>query len=460
MQKPARLFLLEHIYAHAAAMTLRYACCPAVCFLTGCVFWTLLPRRGVYYRRRCCGAGSGCRPLCRAHTAMVAGRRLRGIWQRIASRLSAHTPRRSLSSEGCSLPGVSAARLLTPATPATVPGAAQFKALPQSPVLTDLFGRFHTYLRVSLTERCNLRCTYCMPAEGVALTPKQELLTSEELLRLVDLFVREGVKKVRFTGGEPTMRKDLVQIVQQTGQLRASGLTDIALTTNGIVLTRHLPALVDAGLTSVNISLDTLDPFKFQAITRRAGLEHVLAAIEETLKTSLKLKVNCVVMKGVNEKEIRKFVALTEHREMEVRFIEYMPFDGNQWTDRKFYSFRQMLRDIELQYSLSPCASPSPHETAKTFQVNGFQGKVGFITSMSENFCGSCNRLRLTADGNLKVCLFGATEVNLRDVLRAGATADELRSMIKSAVKKKKKEHQGMHNIVKTPNRPMISIGG
>ncbi|KAJ1929817.1 hypothetical protein IWQ60_000846 [Tieghemiomyces parasiticus] len=309
---------------------------------------------------------------------------------------------------------------------------------PPSTVLTDTFQRQHTYLRISLTERCNLRCTYCMPEEGVHLTPAANLLTTPEIVYLARLFVQQGVTKIRLTGGEPTIRKDFVELV---------GLRSISVTTNGIALKRKLPELVANGLDGINFSLDTLDPLQFQLITRRKGMERVLECIDQALAyPGVNVKINCVVIRGVNDQEVPAFVEFTRNKPINIRFIEYMPFDG----------------------------------------------QFGFITSMTDHFCGTCNRLRITADGNLKVCLFGNAEVSLRDYLREhtagelrtlaeagsspdrsrlaqllvsedgsiGTGRDKLLQVIHQAVKNKKQRHAGMLALAKSQNRPMILIGG
>jgi molybdenum cofactor biosynthesis protein A len=288
-------------------------------------------------------------------------------------------------------------------------------------MITDTFGREHRYLRISLTEKCNLRCQYCMPEEGVDLTPRSELLTSDEIVNIASTFVEAGVDKIRFTGGEPLVRPDAVEVIERIGELRASGLKTIGMTTNAIVLQRKLPRLVDAGLNAVNISLDTLDPYKFQLITRRLGHDRVLKAIHACVDAGIPaVKVNCVVMRGMNDEEILDFVRMTEHLPIEVRFIEYMPFDGNRWERQKMVSYAEMLDQINNEFPGFARRQDHPNDTSKTWQVPGFAGRVGFITSMSNHFCFSCNRLRITADGNLKVCLFGASEVSLRDVMREG----------------------------------------
>ncbi|CAH1263454.1 MOCS1 [Branchiostoma lanceolatum] len=330
---------------------------------------------------------------------------------------------------------------------------------PFSSFLTDTFGRHHDYLRISLTERCNLRCQYCMPEAGVDLTPKQKLLSTEEVVTLARLFVSQGVNKIRLTGGEPLVRPDVVDIVSELNKLRSLGLETIAMTTNALTLKRKLPQLHEAGLNLLNISLDTLVPAKFQFITRRKGWEKVMEGLEKALELGYNpVKLNCVVMRGVNEEEICDFVAMTEKKALDVRFIEYMPFDGNKWNHNKMVTYQEMLDTIRQRWPDLEKMSDGPNDTSKAYRVPGFRGQMGFVTSMSEHFCGSCNRLRITADGNLKVCLFGNSEVSLRDTLRADTSEEELLKIIGAAVGRKKKQHAGMFNIAKMKNRPMILI--
>ncbi|KAI5838809.1 molybdenum cofactor biosynthesis protein A [Morchella snyderi] len=368
-----------------------------------------------------------------------------------------------------------------PTTTTTTPRLDQLRksAKPFSEFLTDTFGRQHTYLRISVTERCNLRCVYCMPEEGVPLSPPAHLLTTPEILEIARLFVSQGVTKIRLTGGEPTVRKDIVELVEELGKLRSMGLKEVAMTSNGIALNRKLERMVDAGLTGLNLSLDTLDPWKFQFMTRRKGLEQVLKTIDNALSLGFGapgsdriLKINSVVMKGVNDNEIGDFVELTRDKPIEVRFIEYMPFDGNKWNKNKMVSYKDMVDLIHTTHpSLQKMASQRPNDTSKSWHVPGYQGRVGFITSMTHNFCGSCNRLRITGDGNLKVCLFGDAEVSLRDMMRkyrdreaevgAGDRAvmeRELLEVVGVAVGRKKDKHAGMGELENMKNRPMILI--
>jgi len=373
-------------------------------------------------------------------------------------------------------------------------------AKPFSDFLTDTFHRQHDYLRISLTEKCNLRCIYCMPEEGVPQSPPAELLTSPEIYLLSSVFVSQGVTKIRLTGGEPTVRRDIVPLMHKIGSLRSQGLRELCLTTNGISLHRKLDGMVDAGLTGVNLSLDTLQSWQFQIMTRRKGLDAVLKSIDRILEMNklgagIKLKINCVVMRGINEEEIIPFVEMGREEDIEVRFIEYMPFDGNKWSQGKMLSYKEMLAMIRTKYPGLRKVQDHKNDTSKTYEIPGFVGKLGFITSMTHNFCGTCNRLRITSDGNLKVCLFGNAEVSLRDILRRSNNGEpiddqafealrqieldrqqglygpeeglgrsqnerELLEVIGMAVKRKKEKHAGMGELENMKNRPMILIGG
>ena len=339
-----------------------------------------------------------------------------------------------------------------------------------------------------------------MPEEGVPLSPQEHLLTSPEILYISSLFVSQGVTKIRLTGGEPTVRRDILSLMHDIGTLRRNGLKELCLTTNGITLHRKLDSMAEAGLTGVNLSLDTLDPFQFQIMTRRKGFEAVMKSIDRILEMNklgagIKLKINCVVMRGLNQREILSFVEMGREKDLEVRFIEYMPFDGNKWNQGKMMGYNEMLQIIKERYPDVRKVGDGPNETSKTYKVPGFVGKLGFITSMTHNFCGTCNRLRITTDGNLKVCLFGNAEVSLRDILRQhndGKPIDEeawkalkkiemdrqqsslantapldhvkiqndLLEVIGTAVKRKKEKHAGMGELENMKNRPMILIGG
>lgn len=238
-------------------------------------------------------------------------------------------------------------------------------------------------------------------------------------------------------------------------------LDTLAITTNGIALKTRLSSFRAAGVNLLNISLDTLVPAKFKFITRRSGFEKVIDSIESAIEHGFNpVKVNVVVMRGFNDDELTNFVEFTKEKPIEVRFIEYMPFDDNGWKDNKLVPYSEMLDVIRRKFPNLQRQMDGPNETSKTYWVPGYVGKVGFITSMSQHFCGGCNRLRITADGNLKVCLFGPNEVSLRDAMRSGATNDQIKEIIGEAVKRKKAKHAGMYEISKTKNRPMILIGG
>ncbi|KAI0652387.1 molybdenum cofactor biosynthesis prote [Trametes meyenii] len=331
-----------------------------------------------------------------------------------------------------------------------------------SPFLIDAFNRQHNYLRISLTERCNLRCFYCMPSEGIELSPPEHILSDDEVIRLATLFVESGVTKIRLTGGEPTVRKGIVDIVGRLNELRKHGLESIGMTTNGIALHRKLPALIENGLTHLNISLDTLDPFKFEIMTRRMGHDAVLRSLQTALESSeLKsVKLNVVVVKGLNDHEVPDFVEMTKDNRLSVRFIEFMPFTGNKWDKAKMVPSSELLARIRERYPAVRKGSDELNDTARSYIIPGHDGSFGFISSMSDHFCGSCNRLRLTADGQIKVCLFDAKEISLRDQMRGGLSDGALLNTIGRAVMGKKEKHAGMEDIDVVTNRPMILIGG
>ena len=309
-----------------------------------------------------------------------------------------------------------------------------------------------------------------MPEEGVPLQPKDQLLSTEEIVELAEVFVSQGVDKIRLTGGEPLVRRDVVEICERIGRLE--GLKRFGITTNGILLERKLERFRAAGVNMLNVSLDTLVAEKFAFITRRTGFDRVHRAVERAVDAGFaELKVNCVVRRGFNEDEIVDFVEWTRHAPIEVRFIEYMPFDGNKWQNKFMISYFEMVDMIRQRYPefARQRGKDGLNPTSKTWSVPGFAGRVGFISSMSDNFCGSCNRLRLTADGNLKPCLFGSREVSLRDVLRdedlgQQERIDKLRESISGVVKRKDAKLGGHASpeaiALAESNRPMILIGG
>ena len=298
-----------------------------------------------------------------------------------------------------------------------------------------------------------------MPEDGIVLSPRKEILTFEEIERLARLFIELGVTKIRLTGGEPLLRKDVEQLVESIGHL--PGLVSLGITTSGLLLPAKIARLKAAGVNLINISLDTLDRDKFLVITRRDGFDQAMKAVEAAVAYGFDpVKINCVVMRGINDDELIAFAEWTEKMPIEVRFIEYMPFDGNAWSGAEFLPYLKMIETIKTRYPSLVKIPDDPHNTSKIYQIPGFRGRLGFITSMSDHFCDSCNRIRLTANGQLKVCLFEKSNVSLRDVLRSGASDDELIRMIQDNLSRKNAGHAGMHQVARTKNRPMILIGG
>ncbi len=324
------------------------------------------------------------------------------------------------------------------------------------PFLVDAFGRRHTYLRLAVTDRCNLRCLYCMPPEGVVLQPRAEILRYDEIVRLVRLLAGMGVCKVRLTGGEPLIRKDLESLI--AGLARVDGVQTLALTTNGVLLRAHAAALKAAGLTRLNVSLDTLRAGRFERITRRAHLKDVLDGIDAALAAGFApVKVNMVVMGGQNDDELADFAELTRERPLHVRFIEYMPFPGNRWRQATLVSYEQMLAVLKARYPLRPAFPLAGPQVAREYEIPGFRGRIGFITPMTAHFCDSCSRLRITAEGQLRTCLFRAPQGSLRDALRGGASDRDMETLIREAIARKPERH---HAHAERADRCMAQIGG
>lgn len=325
--------------------------------------------------------------------------------------------------------------------------------------LIDNFNRKHTYLRISVTDRCNLRCSYCMPPQGIQLKERSEILTFDEIERVAKIFATMGVNKIRLTGGEPLVRKDLPKLIQKL--VNIPGIQTLGMTTNGVLLKSFAPELKRVGLTNINVSLDSLRPSRFELISGRQYLKDVTDGIYASLDAGFQpLKMNVVVMGGVNDDELLDFVEFVKDKPIHVRFIEYMPFKFNQWNQAKFVSYQQMMKTISEKYELQPIESPDENSVAKDFKIDGFIGTVSFITSMSDHFCGSCNRIRLTADGSIKSCLFHPAEVNLRSELRSRQSNEAIEEMIRSAVQQKQYQHPDPEELVNIENRSMIQIGG
>ncbi|MGH7729249.1 MAG: GTP 3',8-cyclase MoaA [Vulcanimicrobiaceae bacterium] len=333
------------------------------------------------------------------------------------------------------------------------------EATPLAP-LRDQFRRPITYLRISVTDRCNLRCIYCMPEAGLPWIPKAGILGFEEIERIVAAAASVGVRSIRLTGGEPLVRRDLPELVRRIASI--PGIDDIALSTNGILLCEQLPALRAAGLRRVNISLDTLREERFFALARRPGLARVLAGIDAALAAGLApLKLNCVVMRGRNDDELAAFAALTRERELFVRFIEVMPVADNAELQRDAYvSADEIVARLNEVAALAPVAGPGGNGPARYFAYPGAPGAVGVISPLSHDYCERCNRVRLTADGRLRLCLFGDYEVDLRTPLRAGATEQELAALFRGSMLIKPERHHLRLGEAQSRMRAFSEIGG
>lgn len=334
--------------------------------------------------------------------------------------------------------------------------------MPNNTLLTDDFGRKHNYLRISLIEKCNLRCTYCMPAEGIVLSPKASLMTADEIHAIAKTFVNNGVDKIRLTGGEPLLRKDFPEIIAKLTSLQ----TEISITTNGILINKHIAILKQYNVKKINLSLDTLVASKFQTITLRNQFESVIDNLHLLLNNDFKIKVNVVLIKGFNDDEIFDFIKLTEYLPLSIRFIEFMPFAGNEWDRSKMVSENEILGQVRNHFQESQVEKLENDKnfTAREFKIKSYLGSFGIISSITNPFCDSCNRIRLTANGKIKNCLFSNSETDLLTAYRNGESLEDL---IGFAIKKKKKIRAGMETIedVNNPvlhqdNRSMIAIGG
>ena len=326
-------------------------------------------------------------------------------------------------------------------------------------MLIDSFNRAHNYLRISLTDNCNLRCFYCMPEEDYEFTPAARLMQPNEIESIARIFVQNGVDKIRLTGGEPLVRKDAAEIIDRLSKLPV----DLTLTTNATRLHDFVDVLEKAKVKSLNISLDTLDPDKFNIITRRDGFQKVIDNIHLMLNRNFKVKINVVVMKGLNDSEIFDFVAWTKDLPVQVRFIEFMPFDGNRWSSNQVFTWKEMLDRIEEKYTPLR-VQDGIHDTDKKYRIEGHKGSFSVISTMSAPFCSGCNRMRLTADGKMKNCLFSTNETDLLTALR---NSEDLLPLIRESIHTKAKELGGQFtkdfekiHTEDLNNRSMISIGG
>ncbi|MCW8898230.1 MAG: GTP 3',8-cyclase MoaA [Flavobacteriales bacterium] len=328
--------------------------------------------------------------------------------------------------------------------------------------IKDQFGRVHDYLRISLTERCNLRCFYCMPAEGIELSEKSHLMSHEEVIAIAKTFVEMGVKKIRLTGGEPLIKKNIEKIITELTQLPIN----LGITTNGILLDNYFELFKTSGVKDINISLDTLDKKKFEEITRRDYFDRVISNINLYEANGFNVKINNVIIKDVNDNEINDFIEFTKDKNVAIRFIEFMPFDGNKWSTEKVITLNEILSAAEKKYGSENIINlkSKKNGTAKNFQIKGYKGSFGVISTVSNPFCDSCNRIRLTANGRIKNCLFSTSETNLLTPLRNG---EDIKSIIMDGIYHKKQVRGGMTSDKdffdpekNANNRTMIAIGG
>jgi cyclic pyranopterin phosphate synthase len=327
--------------------------------------------------------------------------------------------------------------------------------------LKDTFGRTIDDLRISLTDRCNFRCIYCMPAEGLPWLPKREVLTYEEILHLARIFIGLGVCTIRLTGGEPLMRQDVDVLID--GLTRLEPDLDLSMTTNGFFLTEKVRRLADAGLKRINVSLDSLRPERFERMVRRDGqlVFKILAGMRLAREAGLApIKVNCVIMRGYNEDEIVDFVQLARDQDYQVRFIEYMPLDAQgEWTMDTVVPGAEIHARVHAAYPLRSHQG-NGGEPATVYHFADGRGSIGIIASVSQPFCDSCNRIRITADGHLRTCLFSLHEHDLKGLLRSGATDEEIADFIIAAVWKKEAGHKINQPDFVKPDRSMSAIGG
>jgi GTP 3',8-cyclase len=318
--------------------------------------------------------------------------------------------------------------------------------------LYDTFGRQHNYLRISLTDACNLRCTYCMPNESVKVTPSHKMMQIEEIVGIANVFVRLGVNKIRLTGGEPLVRKDAKLVIHALAKLPV----ELSISTNAVLVNEFIEDFKGANIRSVNVSLDTLNADDFMKITKRGEFERIKENIFLLVKEGFHVKLNMVVMKNINELAILDFIEFTKDFFLDVRFIEFMPFSGNAWNREKVFTQMEMIQLIETKYSIEKLAD-EPNDTAKKYKVLEYKGNFGFISTVTEPFCGGCNRLRLTADGKMKNCLFSQSETDLLTAYRNGI---DIEPLIIENLQRKKQALGGRFDFENIENRSMIKIGG
>jgi len=327
------------------------------------------------------------------------------------------------------------------------------------PLLFDNHGREMSYLRLAVTDRCNLRCTYCMPAEGIAYLPEKKLLSWEEMLRIVHVLNQLGIRKIRITGGEPFVRPGLMDFLQELAKIEN---LEICLTTNGVLLENHLDSLLNLGIKNVNLSLDSLDSERFFKITRRNDFDQVYQNLMRLIEANFKVKLNAVVMHGMNDNDILPLVKFTEKHPVSVRFIEEMPFNGSGLVEEKlFWDYRRILSHIKTEFPQIEEVPMAYGETSKNYHVPGFMGDVGIIAAFSRTFCGSCNRIRVTSLGQVKTCLYDDGVFDLKEYLRLGVSDEDLKNtMIKIFGERPKDGFEAENNRKGVINESMTSIGG
>ena len=330
---------------------------------------------------------------------------------------------------------------------------------PNLPLLFDNHGREMSYLRLAVTDRCNLRCTYCMPAEGIAYLPEKKLLSWEEMLRIVHVLNQLGIRKVRITGGEPFVRPGLMEFLQELAKIEN---LEICMTTNGVLLENHLDSLQNLGIKNVNLSLDSLDSERFFKITRRNDFDQVYRNLMRMIEANFIVKLNAVVMHGMNETDILPLVNFTKKHPVSVRFIEEMPFNGSGLVEEKlFWDYRRILSHIKTEFPHIEEVPMAYGETSKNYHVPGFMGDVGIIAAFSRTFCGSCNRIRVTSLGQVKTCLYDDGVFDLKEYLRLGVSDEDLKNtMIKIFGERPKDGFEAENNRKGVINESMTSIGG
>ena len=327
----------------------------------------------------------------------------------------------------------------------------------------DSYGRAIRDLRVSLTDRCNFRCFYCLPHGEPPIAPKEQMLSYEEIEYVCDIFVELGIEKLRLTGGEPMMRRDIETIISKLSTLKGKGLLDLALTTNGYFLPDRAAGLRDAGLDRITISLDSLKRDTFKQMTGVDVLDRVLAGIEAAKQAGLQpIKINAVIVRGHNEEEVADFAAFAREHDVQMRFIEFMPLDsGHDWSRDDVVSGREIRERISERFPLTPLNVARGSETSTRYRfADGAPGEIGIIAPVTEAFCGACSRIRLTADGQIRTCLFSTVEHSLRDVIRSEATRGEIIEYIEGVVMKKEPRHYINDPTFVAPSRSMSFIGG